>query len=113
MNIVLVPLMGAKGAALATGLANLFVVLFYYYFVNKLDNIRYEDKKIINAITLTIIIAAISLSIANLNIYYRLPIKVILFASFPLILYSSGYYDKEEIHQIKHALGELKSKYMK
>lgn len=113
LNIVLVPLMGAKGAALATGLANLFVVLFYYYFVNKLDNIRYEDKKIINAITLTIIIAAISLSIANLNIYYRLPIKVILFASFPLILYLSGYYDKEEIHQIKHALGELKSKYLK
>ncbi len=113
LNIILVPIMASKGAALATALANLFVVFFYYYFVNKLDNIRYEDRKIINAIILTIIISAISMAIANINIYYRLPIKILLFLSFPFILYISGYYDKEEIHNIKHALGELKSKYIK
>ncbi len=113
LNILLVPLMGARGAALATGLANLFVVIFYYYFVNKLEKIRYEDKKIINAIGLTIILSAIALAISDLDIYYRLAIKIILFASFPLILFLSGYYDKEEIHQIKHALGQLKNKYVK
>lgn len=113
LNIGLVPLMGARGAALATGLANLFVVLFYYYFVNKLDGIRYEDKKIINAISLTIIISALALMIADINIYYRLPIKIGLFASFPLIMYLTRFYDKEEMQQIRHAIGELKNKYIK
>lgn len=111
LNIALVPFMGAKGAALATGLSNLFVVLFYYYFVNRLDGIRYEDKKIINAIGLTILLSATAMFIANVNIYYRLPIKIGLFLSFPVIMYLSGFYNKEELHQMRHAIGELKTKY--
>ncbi len=113
LNMGLVPFMGASGAALATGLSNLFVVLFYYYFVNKLDGIRYEDKKIINAISLTIILSVLALLIADINIYYRLPIKIGLFLSFPLIMYLTKFYDKEEMHQIRHAIGELKDKYIK
>lgn len=113
LNILLVPFMGAQGAALATGLANLFIVIVYYYFVNKLEDIRYEDKKIINAISLAIILSAIALLIADINIYYRLPIKVGLFLSFPVIMYLTKFYDKEEIHQIRHAVGELKTKYIK
>ncbi len=113
LNILLVPFMGAQGAALATGLANLFIVIVYYYFVNKLEDIRYEDKKIINAISLAIILSAIALLIADINIYYRLPIKVGLFLSFPVIMYLTKFYDKEEIHQIRHAVGELKNKYIK
>ena len=113
LNVGFVPFMGASGAALATGLSNLFVVLFYYYFVNKLDGIRYEDKKIINAISLTIILSVLALLIADINIYYRLPIKIGLFLSFPLIMYLTKFYDKEEMHQIRHAIGELKNKYIK
>ncbi len=113
LNIALVPIMGARGAALATGLANLGVVFAYYYFVNKLDGIRYEDKKIINAISLTIILSAMALLIADINIYYRIPMKVGLFLSFPLIMYLTKFYDKEEMHQIRHAIGELKEKYLR
>jgi len=113
LNIILVPLMGAPGAALATGLVNLLVVLVYYYFVHKLDGIRYEDKKIVNAIFLTIVLSVIALLLADINIYYRLMIKLGLFLSFPLIMYLTKFYDKEEIHQVRHAIGELKNKYIK
>ncbi len=113
LNIILVPLMGAPGAALATCLANLLVVLVYYYFVHKLDGIRYEDKKIVNAILLTIVLSVIALLLADINIYYRLMIKLGLFLSFPLIMYLTKFYDKEEIHQVRHAIGELKNKYIK
>lgn len=113
LNIGLVPFMGAAGAALATGLSNLFVVLVYYYFVNKLDGIRYEDKKIINAIVLTIILSALAMLIADFDISYRLPIKIGLFLSFPVILYYTKFYNKEELQQVRHAIGELKTKYIK
>ena len=113
LNIGLVPFMGAQGAALATALSNLFVVFIYYYYVNKLDAIRYEDKKIINAVALTILLSAIAMWISNLNIYYRLPIKIGLFLSFPLIMYLSGFYNKEEMQQMRHAIGELKQKYIR
>jgi hypothetical protein len=49
--------------------------------------------------------------IANIDIYYRIPIKIGLFLSFPLIMYLSGFYNKEEMQQMRHAIGELKNKY--
>lgn len=112
-NFILVPFSGARGAALATALANVFVVLVYYYHVHKLEDIRYEDKKIINAISLCIILSTIAMLIANLQLSIRLPIKIVLFASFPFIMYLTKFYNKEEMEQVRHAIGELKNKYIK
>lgn len=112
-NFILVPFTGARGAALATAFANVFVVLVYYYYVHKLEDIRYEDKKIINAISLCIILSTIAMLIANLQLSIRLPIKIVLFASFPFIMYLTKFYNKEEMEQVRHAIGELKNKYIK
>lgn len=112
-NFILVPFTGVRGAALATALANIFVVLVYYYHVNKLEDIRYEDKKIVNAISLCIVLSAAAMLVANVQLTIRLPIKVALFVSFPLIMYLTKFYNKEEVQQMRDAIKQLKNKYIK
>ncbi|OQY38427.1 MAG: hypothetical protein B6226_03680, partial [Candidatus Cloacimonetes bacterium 4572_65] len=110
LNIILVPYTGPVGAALATGLANLFIVGIYYYHVNKLDNIRYEDWKIINAITVCIALSTGAMFVADMDSAPRLIIKALLFVSFPIIMYIMKFYDKDEIGQVKDMIGKYIAK---
>ncbi len=109
LNIILVPYLGIIGAALATALTNLFVALVYYYFTYKLEKIRYEEMKVVFALFWCIIISAIALYIADLPLGQRLPLKIALFISFPIIMYFSKFYSKQELSDIRHAIKQLKN----
>jgi O-antigen/teichoic acid export membrane protein len=108
LNILLVPYIGTIGAALATALSNLMVVLIYYYYMLKLENIRYEEWKIANALVACILISTVAMFVSDFSLLNRLLIKSGLFISFPIIMYITGFYSKQEIHDVRHALLQLK-----
>lgn len=66
-NFLLIPKFGAKGAAISTGIAYIFLFLIKNYFSNKLMRIEYVSKKIYVSISLLFIYALI-LTFYN-NIY--------------------------------------------
>lgn len=66
-NIILVPILGARGAAISTGLAYVVFFVFRTYFGNKLYNFGFEWKKLFLSVSIVVIFATYS-SLYNLNI---------------------------------------------
>ena len=75
-NIVLVPKLGARGAAISTGLAYILFFSLKTFFSNKLINYSFNLKKIYLIIFL-IFIYALSLTFYD-NFYYTISIGILL-----------------------------------
>ncbi len=75
-NFLLIPKLGAKGAAISTGIAYIFLFFIKSYFSNKLMKIEYASKKIYISIFFILIYAMI-LTFYN-NIYLTIILGIIL-----------------------------------
>ncbi|MCX7797072.1 MAG: oligosaccharide flippase family protein [Melioribacter sp.] len=99
LNFILVPHFGIIAAALNTFIA--FVVFYYVTQVisDKYYKIPYENKKLIIMILVGIILSVLGYLFEDV-IFYQV-IKLILFISFPFILFLLGFYETGEINALK------------
>lgn len=100
LNILFIPLWGASGAAIATGISHLIPVIIYYFVNKKITDFNYETGKIILLFVLGIAFSVTGMQLGNITLAYRLILKIILLASFPLILKLFGFYEDIELVRI-------------
>ena len=103
LNFGLIPLYGMIGAALATLISFLFMVMAGYFISYKLYPVKFEWLRI-GKIILTIgITYFVSYTVNPLPIIARIVLKLILLLLYPIIIYFFGFYDSSEIVRIQGA----------
>lgn len=102
LNLLFIPIWDIYGAALATLCSQLFFFITMAVQSQKVYFIPYEWKKILILFLLAVLFLGFSLAVSDVNIVFRLPIKVALFVSFPFVLSLFHFYDDVELVQIKN-----------
>ncbi len=102
LNLLFIPIWGIYGAALATLCSQLFFFVAMAVQAQRAYFIPYEWKKILILFLLAVLFLSFSLAVSDMNIIYRLPIKIVLFTSFPFVLYLFNFYDDVELVQIRN-----------
>ena len=108
LNIILIPLLNIYGAALSTVISQFFFFIVIYRYSQKQYPVRYEIRQITVMIMVFVFLAGISLLTSNLNLTFRLPIKLILITSFPVLLLFMNYYEDIETTRLKQLWDKLK-----
>jgi O-antigen/teichoic acid export membrane protein len=101
MNLVLVPLLGMTGAALATLLAQAVYWYLIHYFSQKWYYIPYEYGKIFIILAVGAGLSFTGLLMNDLSLILRLFLKTGLTLSFPFILYLLNFYESAELRALK------------
>ncbi len=101
LNILLIPYLGAEGAALASLISQMIFFIGIFYFSNKIYPIRYEWGKIILIFLVGAVLVYISLLSSDLILVFRLIVKTIAILLFPIILYFFNFYEEAELRQIQ------------
>ncbi len=101
LNILLIPYLGATGAAVASLLSQALFFIGAWYFSNRNYPIPYEWKKIVLIFVTGAILVSLSFLVNDLSLIIRLVAKTILLVVFPFILYLFNFYEEAELIQIK------------
>ncbi len=101
LNILLIPLFYANGAALATMISEMIFFTVIYRYAQKHYYIPYELKKILLMILTAACIMAAAILIGDIPLAIRLVLKLLIFLSFPFFLYFLGFYEKVELDRIR------------
>ena len=100
LNWLLIPFWGSKGAAIAFIIGQVFYFSTMLFFAQKHYRINYELLKIIKMLIVSIGLYFISLLFNDLTLIIRLISKVLLIASFPIILYFWNFFEKVELESL-------------
>ena len=77
------------------------MIILFYFFSQKMYPVNYEIFKILGLIALGVILFYISGFLSEINLLWRILIKITLIFLFPWILYLFNFYEKIEIEHIK------------
>lgn len=101
LNILLIPVLGAEGAALASLFSQFIYFIGLYYFANRVYPIRFEWRKIVMIYLTGLILVYLALLTNELDLWIRLLTKAGALLVFPLILYPLNFYEKAELEQLR------------
>jgi O-antigen/teichoic acid export membrane protein len=101
LNALLIPIWDVYGAAFATLTSQFIFCWMMLWQSQKFYTINYELRKIAVMVILSVLIVIIGLVISQLGIWIRLPIKLVLLVSFPIILYFFDFYEPKELETLK------------
>ncbi|WP_297094236.1 lipopolysaccharide biosynthesis protein [uncultured Draconibacterium sp.] len=102
LNILFIPLWDIYGAAAATLISQFIYMCVTYYAAQNQYKIPYEVNKLVIAILVAGTITFVGILIKDIQILWRLSLKIILLGSFPFILLLFNFYEKVEIESIKN-----------
>lgn len=102
LNILLIPLLQEKGAALATLTAQLITFCLILYFAQKFYFIPYEYKKIIKAVLIGIVLITLASSINTFDLGWRILLKFCIIISYPILLGFFAFYESVEMEYIRN-----------
>jgi O-antigen/teichoic acid export membrane protein len=100
LNSLLIPVWSFYGAAIATTFSQAVFFLLVYYYAQKQYPIPYEIKKIVLMVITGMVLYLISLLFGPMQLMFRLPLKFLLIASFPFILFVFKFYEPIELEGI-------------
>jgi len=103
LNVLLIPLLGGMGAAIATALVQLVVIIVYLILNRRFADYRYEVVKIFSLFVLGSLFAFIGMQLGGIALGPRIAIKIGILLSFPLILRAFGFYEKIELLRMKQS----------
>ncbi len=103
LNVLFIPLLGGIGAAIATALAQLAVVITYLILNRRFADYRYEVVKIFSLFILGSLLAFIGMQLGGIALGPRIAIKTGILLSFPLILRAFGFYEKIELLRMRQS----------
>lgn len=101
LNILLIPYLGAEGAALASLVSQLLFFLGLLHYSHKNYPISYEWSKIILMFIVGLCLVSIALLANDQSLVVRLLIKTCALILFPFMLYPFNFYEEVELAQIK------------
>ncbi len=101
LNLLLVPVWNAMGAALATFISQLFYWTLMHFVAQKAYFIPYENFKIVLIFIVGTILSFTGLFLNDMNLVPRLLIKLACLAAFPFVLYILNFYEAVELQVIK------------
>jgi O-antigen/teichoic acid export membrane protein len=108
LNILLIPYLNIFGAAISTTISQFFFFIVIYRYSQKQFRIPYEIKRISVMILVFTGLAVLSLLTYKLNLIFRLPLKIVILGSFPVILLYFNYYEDIETTRIKQLWEKIK-----
>ena len=101
VNLLLIPLIGAMGSAVATIISNLIFFAAVYFIAQRIYPIPYELKKVIMIILVATGLYLVSEFLAGVSLLPRIVLKLCLLGAFPAALYPLGFYDPVEKERLK------------
>lgn len=101
LNVLLIPKWNAMGAALATLISQFFYMLMMQYIAQRAFYIPYENNKIVLIFITGAVLSFAGMLLNDMSLLPRLIIKLLCFASFPVILYIFNFYEIIELQAIK------------
>ncbi|GAB5410845.1 MAG: polysaccharide biosynthesis C-terminal domain-containing protein [Balneolaceae bacterium] len=101
LNFLLIPFLGAEGAALASLISQSLFFIGLFYFSNKEYHIPFEWFKVILILVVGAVLVSLALLVNEYSLFIRLSIKSLALILFPFVLYPFGFYEEGEIVQIK------------
>lgn len=103
LNVILIYMFDSIGASIAALISSILFFLIIYHYAQKYYFIPYEMKKIGLIISLTVLLYGISLVNLPFPFVFNIVFKLILFCSFPFLLYLFKFYEDIELEVIKGA----------
>lgn len=110
LNFWLVPKYGIMAAAWNTVIAFLILFVSSLVYANKYYKIDYEYIRVGALLLLGIVLYIASVFIDTSYIYFDIALKLCLVALFPLILFVTGFFEKNELGAIKNIITFTKPK---
>jgi O-antigen/teichoic acid export membrane protein len=111
MNYFFIPLWGMMGAAYSTLISQIIYTAILTVTSGKQLKIGFEWFKILMIYTLAIALFLGNQLTASLNIFLATPVRLLLLAVFPLVLYKLNFFEKIEILRLREGIGKIFSKY--
>ena len=104
INFILVPILNFYGAIIATGISYLIMLAVTNRYAQKMMKVPYEVRRIVTLIAISVLIIACGYLIHEMELIPRLIIKFLLLASFPVLLFATGFLYSRE----KQALSKIR-----
>ena len=101
LNFLLVPRYGMMGAAYATFITYIVVIVLMFIYNQKLMRLNYEWKRILKLLSVTGAIFFIGYYVRFNNLIISIIFKTIIVLLFPILLYAVKFYTKGEFQKIK------------
>jgi hypothetical protein len=96
------------GAAIANLLTQIFYFLLYYLTARRIYYIKYEVSKLITIALIGTMLVLLSMATIELSIMVRMSLKIVLFCSYPFLLYMMRFYDDIELVRLQQAWNKWK-----
>jgi O-antigen/teichoic acid export membrane protein len=107
LNFIFIPKHGMLGAAFSTAVSYFILFLLMYFTAQKLYPIKYEKMRLLKILTAGVFIYTISHLIQIDSIWLSVILKMLLIASFPLLLYVLRFFLQQEIDAVKAQFGRF------
>jgi len=109
LNILLIPLFGIMGAAMATLLSQVLFFVIIIIYAQKHYPIPYEFGKVALMIFSGLALYLLSLLTDDMSLLMRILIKSAMLFSYPFILYPFHFYEEVELERIRGAWAKWKN----
>lgn len=101
LNFILIPKYGIMGAALDTLIAFVFLYIVSWLVSNKFYKIEFEILKLTLLVLFGISLFTVTYFVEFNSVWLNILYKLVLVIAFPLILYSTSFYEPKEIKLIR------------
>jgi O-antigen/teichoic acid export membrane protein len=101
MNILLIPSLNIYGAALSNVISQFFFFIVIYFFSQRYYPVPYEIRRILTMVFVFIMLSLLALLTAKMDLLVRIPLKLMIIAVFPFILYYVNFFEAIEIARLK------------
>jgi len=111
MNYFFIPLWGMMGAAYSTLISQIIYTAILTVTSGTQLKIGFEWFKILMIYTLAIALFFGNQLTSSLSIFLATPVRLLLLAIFPLVLYKLNFFEKIELLRLREGIGKIFSKY--
>jgi O-antigen/teichoic acid export membrane protein len=111
MNYFFIPIWGMMGAAYSTLISQIIYTAILTVTSGKQLKVGFEWFKILMIYTLAIALFFGNQLTSSLNIFLATPLRLLLLAVFPLVLYKLNFFEKIELLRLREGIGKIFSNY--
>ncbi|MBE0639164.1 MAG: oligosaccharide flippase family protein [Bacteroidales bacterium] len=103
INLLMIPMFGIQGAAVASVLANLMMTIMFYIYSQRYYPINYEFARILKLLLSGVAIYFVASLTASLGFWTGIGVKTMLLLIFPLLLFAIKFYEPVELNSLRGA----------
>ncbi|MFC2062045.1 oligosaccharide flippase family protein [Elusimicrobiota bacterium] len=108
LNFLFIPLWGILGAAFATMISYIIWNLLSMYYSNKFYGLKFQNLRIIHITVIGVLIYMAAVLLPEDKLIISVLIKFVMFLSFPVLMYITGFFSKSERDELKGYYRKMK-----